>query len=264
MISDLIKDEDETRKFLNKVLLPLENDEVYIIVLTARKKYCPTISSSLEVVSRDIIRNNDIDRIIRKIRRMSIVEGIYVDKDNNTIPIEAFSMYILPEPRSTIKAYMTFTQDINKWNYENLMKCNIVEDANLGLYRKLDIKLFSAIHKSRSRSDYFIIDIDKKDEKLLEYIIQLLEIELVELEKENILQSSIRRFNGLIKWISETRGGYHVILNRNETTGKFIHKLMNQKIPDVEFRKETMTPVVGMLQGGFVVKEKIYDNIRMS
>lgn len=43
MESDLIKNEDETRKFIEKILLPLKNDEVYITVLTARKKYCPTI-----------------------------------------------------------------------------------------------------------------------------------------------------------------------------------------------------------------------------
>ena len=60
----LLKDEQSTREFIEKVLVPLEKDEVFIMVLTARKKYCADISSSLEVVRKDIIRNNDIDNII--------------------------------------------------------------------------------------------------------------------------------------------------------------------------------------------------------
>ncbi len=235
---NLIKNEDETKHFIEKVLQPLNNDEVYIVVLTARKKYCPTISSSLEVVSRDIIRNNDTNKIMRKLRKMSIVEGLYTDKNEDIIPNEAFALYVLPEPRSMLKAYNEFNIIINKWLFEDLT-CEI---KHLELYRKLDIKLFSSIHKSKSKSNYFIIDIDKKDENLLKNILY-------------VIPSKEFDYNNNIQWISETRGGWHIILNRNNETGKFIHELMNKHIPDVEFRKETMTPIVGCSQGGFVVKE---------
>jgi len=235
----LIKNEEETKKFIEKVLQPLQNDEVYIAVLAARKKYCPTISSSMEVVSRDIIRNNDTNKIMRKLKKMSIVEGLYTDKNEDIIPNEAFALYILPEPRSMLKAYMNFTEDINKWNYENLMKSNIVEGANLELYRKLDLKLFSEIHRSKSKSKYFIIDIDKKDDILLKNILYFI-------GSDSALH---------VQWISETRGGYHIILNRNNKTGELIHEITKRKFEFVEFRKETMTPLVGASQGGFVVKE---------
>lgn len=242
MSDTLFKNEEESKKFIKKVLQSLNNDEVYIMVLTARKKYCSTISSSLEVVNRDIIRNNDTNKIIKKLKKMSIVEGLYTDKNEDIIPIEAFALYILPEPRSMLKAYMEFTKNINEWNYENLIKSNVVEDSNLELYRKLDLKLFSAIHRSKSKSKYFIIDIDKKDETLLKNILYFIKNKKFE-HPENI------------QWISETRGGYHVILNRNDETGKIIHEIMKRKMEFVEFRKETMTPVVGCSQGGFVVKE---------
>lgn len=250
----LIKNEEETKHFIETVLQPLKNDEVYIVILTARKKYCPTISSSLEVVSRDIIRNNDTNKIMRKLKKMSIVEGLYTDKNEDIIPNEAFTLYILPEPRSMLKAYNEFNKDINQWNYENLIKSNIVEDSNLELYRKLDLKLFSAIHRSKSKSKYFIIDIDKKDETLLNNILYFIKA------KENKEDLGIELqigylYTSNIAWISETRGGYHVILNRNDETGKIIHEIMNRKMEFVEFRKETMTPIPGTLQGGFVVKE---------
>ena len=236
----LIKDENEMRRFIEKVLQPLKDDEVYITVLTARKKYCPTISSSMEVVSRDIIRNNDPNKILRKLKKMSTVEGLFTDKNDDIIPNEAFALYILPEPRSMLKAYKEFNININEWMCQDLLS----EEKNLELYRKLDLKLFSAIHRSKSKSKYFILDIDKKDETLLKNILYF--IHSKEFDSDNLQH---------IQWISETRGGYHIILNRNNETGKIIHEIMKRKFEFVEFRKETMTPVAGCSQGGFVVKE---------
>jgi len=246
----LMKNEEETKHFIERVLHPLKDDEVYIVVLTARKKYCPTISSSMEVVTRDIIRSNDTNKILRKLRKMSIVENLYTDKNGDIIPIEAFSLYLLPEPRSMLKAYNEFIKNINEWSYNNL----VGDNKDLELYRKLDVKLFSAIHKSKSKSNYFILDVDRKNEELLNNILN--QIKTKDLSED--IGSSLQWQHPLsssISWISETHGGYHIILDRNEITGKFIHEFMNKHVPDVEFRKETMTPIVGCLQGGFVVKE---------
>ena len=246
----LIKDEEETKRFVEKVLQPLKNDEVYITVLTARKKYCPTISSSMEVVSRDIIRNNDTNKILRKLKKMSIVEGLYIDKNEDIIPNEAFALYILPEPRSMLKAYKEFNININEWMCQDLLS----EHKDLELYRKLDLKLFSAIHRSRSKAKYFIIDIDKKDEMLLKNILDLIKMGDLSKDLYSTLQWQYPTIESIV-WISETRGGWHIILNRNDETGKIVHEIMERKFSDVEFRKETMTPTPGLLQGGFLVKE---------
>ena len=163
--------------------------------------------------------------------------------------MEAFSLYVLPEPRSCIRAYKEFTKNINEWMYSDL----VGTVKNLENYRKMDTKLFSAIHRNKSRSNYFIFDIDVKDEQMLsDFHSKLLENEINE--------ESIR-------YTSETHGGYHVILDRNEATGTFVHKFKSGKIKMfeplgisftntyIELRKETMTPVCGTLQGGFLVKE---------
>lgn len=247
----LLKDEEETKKFINTVLQPLKDDEVYIAVLTARKKYCETISSSLEVVNRDIIRSNDTNKILRKFRKLAIVEGIYTDKNEDVIPIDAFALYVLPEPRSTLKGYKEFTRDINEWIYSDLIGTN----KNLNYYRNVDTKLFSAIHKSRSRASYFIFDIDLKDEELLSDF------------RDAMLDNNIKEES--IKWTSETHGGYHMILERNESTGTFVSLFKTGKIKlsksydilftnaYIELRKDTMTPIPGCLQGGFLVKHHI-------
>lgn len=248
----LLKNEEETKRFVEKVLQPLKNDEVYITVLTARKKYCEVISSSLEVVNRDIIRSNDTNKIIRKFRKMSVVKDLYTDKKEDIIPMDAFALYVLPEPRSTLKGYKEFNKNINEWIYSDLLGAI----KNLEYYRNIDTKMFSAIHKSKSRSCYFIFDIDLKDGELLSNFYSTL------------LDNQIKEES--IKWISDTRGGYHIILERNESTGTFVHLFKTGRIKMhkpldisftntyIELRKETMTPVPGCLQGGVLVKEHVF------
>lgn len=228
MIS-LIENEKAIESFLNKVLKPLENDEVYVMLLCARKKYCENISSSEEILSRELIRDNEIPKILRKLKKMGSITDIYTDKNNNIIPSRAMAIYILLDPRSTLKAYGEFNKSINEWITNGLRG-----EHNPELYRYMDLKLFSAIHKSRSRPIYFIIDIDRK-----EPIPIPLEIE------------------PYIVWISETHSGYHIILERNNITGSYIHKInMNKKeYPYIEILKEPMTPIPGILQGNFLVKE---------
>ena len=229
-MESLIYDEDEIRTFLTDVIKPLEDDEVYILLLTARKKYSDNMSTSQEVVHRDVIRNNDQHKMLRKIRRMANVRGIYTDKNTDQeIEPDAFVLYFLTDPRSMLKGYKEFVSDIGSWMYDSLKG----EYKNLDYYRNLDIKLFSAIHRSRSRSSYFIVDIDKKDENMLINIVALLQDD--------------------IRWVSETRGGYHLIVDKNENSGTIIYKQI-RGMEYVDILREPMTAIPGTLQGGFEVK----------
>lgn len=226
----MIYDLSQIREFIKRVLLRLEDDEVYILLLNARKKWCPELSRSEEVMYRDIIRDNNLDGTLRKIRKISCVSrGIYIDiKSLREIDSNCMAIYVLLDPRSTLKGYREFVSDINKWIYESF----VGESKNLEFYRRMDIKLFSAIHKSRSRDLYFVVDIDRKDEDILTRITGLL--------------------NGQIKWISETHGGYHVIVNKNYETGIIIYQNI-VGMEYVEILKDAMTPVPGTLHGGFKV-----------
>ncbi len=229
-MKSLIYDIEETREFVNRVLLNLESDEVYILLLNTRKKYCPVeLSRSEEVLGRELIRDNDTDRVLRKIKKVTCASGIYVDMNTlKDVSLDCMATYVLLDPRSTLKGYHMFMSDINKWIYESF----VGESKNLELYRRIDIKLFSAIHKNRSRNLYFVIDIDKKD--------------------ESILDSVIEKLKGNIRWISETHGGYHLIVDKNYDTGIAIYKNI-VGTEWVEILKEPMTPVPGTLQGGFGV-----------
>lgn len=230
-MTGLIHDLGETREFVERVLMKLQDDEVYVLLLNARKKWCPELSRSEEIMYRDIIRDNDLDGTLRKIKKTSCVSGgIYVDRNTlKDIDVNCMALYVLLDPRSSLKGYGEFIENINGWIYESFKG----ESKNLELYRKMDIKLFSAIHKNRSRGLFFVIDIDKKDEDILERIVGQLE--------------------GHIKWISETHGGYHVVVNRSYDAGMIIYPDM-VGIEYVEVLKDPTTPIPGTLHGGFPVK----------
>lgn len=229
-MTDLIYDVDKVKDFLKRILVPLEDDEVRLLLLNTRKKYCPEeLSRSEEVLGREIIRDNDIDKTIRKIRKISCATNVYVDRNNlRPIHTNCMTLYILLDPRSTLKGYSEFINDINKWIYQSFKG-----EPNLELYRRMDVKLFSAIHKNRSRSLYKVIDIDRKDEDILNKVTSLLE--------------------GNIRHIMETRGGYHITVDRNDETGKIIYEKIFGHIEYVEILDEPMDPIPGTLQGGFKV-----------
>lgn len=228
----LIYNIEEVKDFINRVLVPLEDDEVFILLLNTRKKYCPTeLSRSEEVLGREIIRDNNIDKVCRKIKKISCIDGVYVDRNTlKDVPPTCMALYILLDPRSALKGYGEFIENINKWIYESFKGGS--ESKNLELYRRIDVKLFSAIHSNRSRSLYKVIDIDKKDETILDKVTDLLK--------------------GHIRWVSETHGGYHVIVDKEYDTGVIIYTQIS-KMEYVEILKEPMTPIPGTLQGGFGV-----------
>ncbi len=228
---NLVYDIEEVKDFAKRILMKLEDDDVYILLLNTRKKYCPMeLSKSEEVIGRELIRHNDLDKIIRKVKKITSIDGIYVDNHTlKDVPMHCFALYCLIDPRSTLKGYGEFISNINKWIYESFKG-----DSNLELYRRIDVKLFSAIHRSRSRSLYRVIDIDKKDESILYKVTSLLE--------------------GNIRHIMETHGGYHITVDKNNETGRIIYEKINGHIEDIEILNEPMSPIPGTIQGGFQVK----------
>lgn len=230
-MTNMIYDINETKDFIERVLVPLEDDEVFLLLLNTRKKHCPEeLSRSEEVLSREIIRDSDVDKVIRKIKKLSCTEGIYMDRNTlKPVSTSCMSLYILLDPRSVLKGYGDFIEEVNKMIYDSFKG----ESKNLELYRRIDIKLFSAVHKNRSRRLFNIVDIDKKDDAILDKVTDLLK--------------------GHIKWISETHGGFHVIVKKEYEAGVILYTKI-AKMEYLEILKEPMSPVPGSFQGGFRVK----------
>jgi len=223
----LLVDEKLTKKFFIEVIPELKETECLLLMLSARKKYCTELARSEEILRREVIREKKWEVFLRKVKRLSYTEGLYVDKNGNPIPEHAFSIYVVLNPKDAVRAWFTLQKEISDLTYQYVKGDR---DA-LRQLKRIDIRWFSALHRTNSRKLYWIVDIDKKDKKLLRYVLDIVEP----------------------AWISETRGGYHLILPANkENAVIFTEKEFRR--PEIEVKKEPMTPLVGTLQGGHLVK----------
>ena len=68
--SDLVVNLDNLKKFVDTLCLPLKDDEVYIAMLVARKKY-GGVSRSEEMLDYTIITRNE--RIVPRIRKLAYI-----------------------------------------------------------------------------------------------------------------------------------------------------------------------------------------------
>jgi len=216
------------RKFCDYILPELKDDEVLVSLIVARKKYCVKISRSEEMLDRKVFKDIDSDYIIRGLRKFCFVDNVYIDYNFGTfIPIEAMAVYIDLTPRSTVKAYYTFIDDMNKWQYQAVVS----DSFDIALFKKIGTKLFSAIAKSVSRKMYILIDIDRPE----------------------LLPQIVPKVEKYILWTTKTRGGFHLICDRDSS--KVVFTEVKPSFPDgVEiFGKTIMTPIPGTLQGGVEV-----------
>ncbi|RLG94915.1 hypothetical protein DRO29_06140 [Candidatus Bathyarchaeota archaeon] len=226
----LLVDPEVLYKFFNKVVPDLKENECLLLLLAARKKYWPEIARSEEILRREVVREKDWNIFYRKVLKMSFVNNLYTDKDGKIIPKEALAMFIVLDPKDALKAWNTLQKEMI-----DLLFQYAKGDVNaLKQFKRIDVRWFSALHRSQSRKKYWLIDIDCKDENLLNFVLDYVEP----------------------VWISETRGGYHIIVPANEEVAKTIFRdKIFDRYKDIEIHKEPMTPLPGTLQGGFVVRE---------
>ena len=232
---ELLKDLDSVKEFFEALIRPLKNDSVYIMLGIARKKYDETLSQSSQITfAREIIYKTSYLDLVKKIIRISATAEYAVD-NNKVIDLNSASIYFDLDHKSTLRGYREFVDYYNKQVFEALFN----PDFNTEIFRKMDTKLFSHIHSSKAKNQfYLLLDVDKKDKLLV----------------KDLLENYFDKHE--IVWVSETRGGYHIIVNKNQETSKVIHKVIKKKFEKyVEFPRKCLTPIPGTLQGGFEVKK---------
>jgi hypothetical protein len=244
----LLVDKTAAYTFLTEMVPQLENDEVLLLILKARKKYAPKLRSEAFEITK-LLHHSDINYILNRVEQLSQVGDFYIDdKTNQPIPLSAYVLYINLLPKSVLLGYMVFQHEINSKIYHLATLPSITKEpakaetrrtdyqTTLKKLRTLNDELISAIHRSNSRKPYLVIDVDHKDQALLLKILE--------------------QINYTYTWISETHGGYHIIISKTILTleiGKIIYNEVSAP-PDIQISEEAMTPIPGTLQGGFQVK----------
>lgn len=185
-------------------LFPFENeDEVYILLALARRKYNPNISKT--IVFSEIVESPS--RWTYKIHKLL--------KLADAFPF-SFNLYVSQNPRSIRKALFVFKSKLVQFEFEG-WKLHIEK------LKRLDSLWKSCLQTkfSRARKQYFIVDIDTRIQHVVEDVRKTLEKQDVQIVK-----------------INETRSGVHILCKPfNE---RLISSLLSTKFSDeVEILKDS-------------------------
>ena len=237
-ISDFIKDENELKKFYEAVLVPLEQDEVYYIMLAARSKYNSSttpveLKKGSDMLKRITLRKNDFNcfrNCILELFAPTLI-GRYVCKKGNPLPLSTYVSFITTNPRNTRRACLGIVNKIT----EGLMNTNTTLN--------IENMMLSEIHKSVSRKVFLEFDVDVKGNDDGDKARRFVENSLGDSEYHTL----------------KTRGGYHILLKTKNIDSKIkntfyrdIQEYSNNMEGEVEMKgSHMMTPIGGVTQGGF-------------
>ena len=222
----LIYDRKQLKEFLEYVLPKLQRDEVFIAFLGCRKKYYPEIRTSQEFLARKIIKYDDPEIVTQKLEQLGNAKGYYID--NKPIPGDKMHLYFSLNPKSTLKGFKTFASECMQRIYEIA-----VNPEQFEIFRKLDTWLYSAIHRAQSRTVYWLLDVDNKNEDTFDKVQEML--------------------NDYIVANIETKGGFHIVVKATKESGKLIFTQMKGKLEDLEVHKHCQVVLPGTYQAGFKV-----------
>jgi len=229
MSYSFIHDESQIKKFSTMFHGP---DTVHLVYMAARKKYCTTITKGNECFNRVVIRYNDKNdgKLLNDIRRYETPYGTYTNgKQNTPIPQLAFAIYCSVNERDSMTAGKTLVKDLVDQAFEK----------NTRAFRNIDQQFKSNLQKYANKT-FITIDIDTKDPT----------------ECLGIFNDIVEHVD--VHTVIETRGGYHVILDKkkfNKKAGMFLYKTLPSKYEHVDkVDGDVFSPVPGTVQGGFQVK----------
>lgn len=188
----------EPLKLLEKHCKFEDDKYVYVLLAVVRKKDNKTLSNSQEIVFREVIKKED--EIKRKYNKIKLLTDNYKDENGKKYN---FYIYITVNPRDVIKATFLLKEHIDNWIINMLNGVN-----NTMQFKKLGRHWISSLMKNESRASRgnFLVDIDTKDKKIVEYIkinIQAHTKILIEQETKNGWHYVVKPFD--IKKLEESK-----------------------------------------------------------
>ncbi len=241
---ELIKDNNQYEKFI-EIMPELKDDEVYFISLSARNKYLTAEEREFyalgrtEMFGRTVVkRKEDFYFAMNKLEAMLTYKHT---KNGKSIPKKALVVYVNVNPSSMIKAYEMYVNEMNRELFQVTQALRHDKVVNYEGFINMERKMMNCIQKCRERRYFIDIDIDTKNETILNRI--------------------SFRLKSVDYKIIETQGGWHILIKKDSLTKEVklheVVKEMNDAVKDeggeVMFNKNQMIPVPGTLQAGKLV-----------
>jgi hypothetical protein len=142
--------------------LDIQNEEVMVLIVLARKKYGSEFLKSSRVVLRETITMENYEIKLQK--ALTLMMNYYSEKEN-LVPYDC-NLYLQVNPRSVRKAMRNMKIRIAEHDYDN--KYEYAEHLH-GLW-------MSCLQKkaARSRRKYYIVDVDTTDKTFMERVKEIL------------------------------------------------------------------------------------------
>lgn len=266
---EIIGDEKELKWFFDNILPPLQKEEVYFVSLSARNKLLTKEEQKelnlgrTEMFFRQIIRERNWEKFLRKIKRFETSFGSYKTKNNSNIPNKAIVCYVNINPSDSLKAYKEFNKTMNEYLHELTICASRGRDMSniISRINKQDRLLMNCYQKARGVKYWIDFDIDTPHYKEIEYVLQ----DFVEEVKERHGKA----------YIIQTRGGYHLLVSRdtafdkeynprvilreaNYKIARYLSSGVSGKLENIGYEiiqnNNEMLPLPGLFQGDFLVK----------
>lgn len=269
----LIHDPDAVKDFGRLLNRDLRDDLVRVVMLLARRKYMTQEqraqstkggrSENVHLTRQLVLADNNVDigeKFLRQLMRYEVPHGAFVfSDDSEPIPSGCMALYISLQPKSCIDGFLLFQQEM-MGELAGHARSQVEKASGLESFAKMESTLKGKIHVSTSQDHgnrLVDLDVDTKDEAKLKILRDFL--------RENNLVDHI-------VFSMETRGGFHVTLNRAAMVGpqfKQLHGFVRSQANTgfegratrtkgaegwVSVKKDDLVPIPGTIQGGFPVR----------
>ena len=203
-----IFNEEEIHKFYDRVIPPLKQDEVYFMSLSSRVKYLTDKQKKklnlgrTEMFARSIVRVREWDRFLRTIKKYEVAYGGYTTKNGSIIPDNSIVLYFNINPSSSLRTYKEFNKTMNEYVFE-LSQCAINKRSTEDIIykiKKMDVLLMNCYQRNTGTTHLLDLDFD---------IPQNYYDPIITNFREDL------RSNGVQHIVIRTKGGFHILLDRN-------------------------------------------------
>jgi hypothetical protein len=228
-----------TDKFFGYMVF-LFSDEVLLLMGGARRKYAD-MSTSYEMLTRRLHKSNNPQEFSDNLKKVEAVMSYSRDKKTKKIfSKNSLLTWIMPNPRSPVKAYFGLKQKMDRYIKETVIRGERDEILHKS-FKRLETNYYSELHKaySASRKVFSMVDIDTKDLDVLKGVYDVM--------------------NDYVIFVTETKNGYHVLYNVEGNKIVYREQLIEQYQDGViTIIHDPHTYVWGTYQGDFMVRP--YEN----
>lgn len=281
----LIWSENELRKFYDLFFSDYTGDQVAVIIMMSRRKYDPAADNEIGFMNRYLLYPNNkpvnvdgkedgvfkgADRFIHQLRLLEVKQGTLVSKRGHPVSQKSLVVYTTLNPKSALRGWMRTNEQLMETLVKDVYSGGGLSHDNARFIRKLESRRITETTKCVSEKRYLDLDVDSKEYPYLDYVMHV-----------------IRTVMGIQETaIIETRGGYHVVLDKRNMS-KTMNRILWENIQGKTFEfagktwlntyiednvegksvsktwisviADTQVPTPGTIQGGYNVHIMDYD-----